>query len=67
MNNVVNAAGGAESQYTLLSVESIKLGTAGRACSDILIEGNTFNDPFSRHESHIGVYSYDIGGCSQKT
>jgi hypothetical protein len=60
-NNIIDVSGIAESQYTLISVESIKISNAGRACSDILIEGNTFNDPFNRHESHVGIYSYDWG------
>ena len=57
-NNVVWSAN-AEFGYNGYSVESTVVFGGQQGCQDILIEGNSFNDPDKRHATVISLLAYD--------
>lgn len=61
LNNAVHWSPNCEAGYNGFSVESTVVFGGQKGCQDILIEGNTFDDPAARHAMAIGLLAYDWG------
>lgn len=61
LDNVVVWSANCEASYNGLSVESTVIFGGQKGCQDILIRGNTLNDPSRRHSQTIVLAAYDYG------
>ena len=60
-NNIVVWSANCEASYNGLSVESVVSFGGQKGCQDVLIKGNTFNDPSRRLAQTVVLAAYDYG------